>query len=612
VPGDIPLRKRLLTQLLAVSALVSVCSIAATAWLAVQTTSGEIRQERGQALSDDTKIYETLLGVAAKTPDWQGATRTVRELSSHTARRIVLTTQDRRVIADSSAPAGNRPAADGAPPITLPGTASAVVDPLAVDLAVVPGAEGRIDPRAVGPFRLPDSERRALRVSAESQVQCMSRYHVDARVVDEASGRPQVDAVHDPYAIESTLCADHKLDEPTRTEAGALASLQDLTNACLKRGGQGRVKLRIDFTWSAFGKEPVDVGDVTSCLYNARREQLRPYVSAPALLFVITADEAAATPESSFSRPYFARLAEVASGVLALTVGVTALAAARLTRPLRALTAATRLLRTGEAPSHLPTPSAAGEIAQLTSAFNDMAKHRLALEEQRKVMVSDVAHELRTPLSNIRLWLQAAEDQLVPADPALIASLLEEAVLLQHIINDLQDLAAADAGTLALHREPVLVARAVDQVAEMQRASAHAAGVQLTVATEGAFETYADPIRLRQMIGNLLSNGIRHTPRGGDVTVHSYETANAAVIEVADTGSGIPPEDLPHVFERFWRADKSRARTTGGSGLGLAIVRNLATAHGGTVTATSTVGEGSVFTITLPRLVPKAVSPALR
>jgi two-component system sensor histidine kinase BaeS len=241
------------------------------------------------------------------------------------------------------------------------------------------------------------------------------------------------------------------------------------------------------------------------------------------------------------------------------------------------------------------------EIGYLAAAFNDLSERRERIEEQRKAMVSDVAHELRTPLSNIRGWLEATQDGVAVPDQSLIASLLEEALLLQHIIDDLRDLAAADAGSFRLHHEPVRIAELLDQVAEAHRARAEAAGVRLNVLpADGEAELTADPVRLRQAVGNLVDNAVRHTPSGGSVTVGARPVGDDLVIEVTDTGTGIGPDELPHVFDRFWRAEKSRSRQTGGSGLGLAIVRQLAHAHGGTVAATSEPGEGAVFTLRLP------------
>ncbi|MGA6226416.1 sensor histidine kinase, partial [Streptomyces umbrinus] len=247
------------------------------------------------------------------------------------------------------------------------------------------------------------------------------------------------------------------------------------------------------------------------------------------------------------------------------------------------------------------------EIGRLAAAFNDMAAHRARLEEQRKVMVSDVAHELRTPLSNIRGWLEAAQDGLAEPDPAFVSSLHEEAVQLQHIVNDLQDLGAADVGALRLHLEPVRVDDLLGQVTAAHQGLAETAGVTLAVSAVPPDAPRpplldADPVRLRQAMSNLVSNAVRHTPSGGRVTLRSYvtESGDEVAVEVSDTGSGIPADDVPHVFDRFWRAEKSRNRSTGGSGLGLAIVLKLAEAHGGTASVVSTEGQGSVFTLWLP------------
>jgi two-component system sensor histidine kinase BaeS len=229
-----------------------------------------------------------------------------------------------------------------------------------------------------------------------------------------------------------------------------------------------------------------------------------------------------------------------------------------------------------------------------------MSKRREQLEELRKAMVSDVAHELRTPLSNIRGWLEATEDGVVDPDRALMSSLLEEALLLQHIIDDLQDLALADAGEMRLHKEQVNVADLLAQVAAAHRGGADAAGVMVSTRAEDDLEVLIDPVRLRQAVGNLVSNAVRQTPAAGTVSLRARRDGGQLVIDVADTGAGISAEDLPLIFERFWRVEKSRNRQTGGSGLGLPIVRKLVEAHGGSVSATSVLGEGSIFTLRLP------------
>ncbi|MEU9926115.1 HAMP domain-containing sensor histidine kinase [Streptomyces anulatus] len=643
----LPLRRSLLGRLLAVSALVAACSVAATAWIAVQTTSGAIKQEQGQNLTADARIYDTLLDYAARNPTWDGVGATVRELARESGRRVALTTQGRQPLADS-ATAATAPA--------LPPQASAVVDALSVDTVLAArGTDGqgtaadRIDPRAVGPFRLSAADSKTLRRTADDKVECLNRAGIASDVVVGASGRPRVQIVgNDPERALGTRCDLAALDTPTRSEQKALDALTGLADACLKRQGREGVQLNSDLSWGdpASSTVPGEPGPlvprvplpapapvptprdapaedaepsvvtpertgendraIASCVSAARSEQLSSYVASPALLFI--GDEGGATlPGFDLSPANTARIAGAAALVLALTVGASVFAGARLVRPLHALTGAAQRMRDGEQPESVPV-SGDDEVGRLAAAFNDMSAHRARLEEQRKAMVSDVAHELRTPLSNIRGWLEAAQDGLADPDPAFVSSLLEEAVLLQHIIDDLQDLAAADAGVLRLHPESVEIRELLSQVAAAHQARAENAGVTLAVtATAPGPALLADPVRLRQAVGNLVSNAVRHTPEGGRVTLRAYaheEGDGTVLVEVTDTGSGIPPEDLPHVFDRFWRAEKSRSRRTGGSGLGLAIVRKLVEAHGGTVDATSVEGEGSTFVLRLPGTTP--------
>lgn len=647
-----PLRRSLLGRLLTVSVLVASCSVAATAWLAVQTTSGAIRQEQGQDLSSDAKIYDTLLGYAASHPGWEGVEDTVRELARTSHRRIALTTEDRRPLADSADAAGAPPADP------LPAQASAVVDPLSVDTVLVPDATptgaDRVDPRAVGPFLLPASERAELRRTTADNVSCLSAVGIAADVVQTPSGRPRVEFVSDDTDRQWELkCLAAELG-PTPTERKALRELDKLADACLKRQGRAGVTLNLDLSWdrgydrtappgpgaearkreaaeqqaaaerkvaadrAAKAGVPMDSlprardsrydRAIASCVGSARREQLTDYVAAPALLF-IDGPEAVSVPGFDLSPANTARIVGVTALVLALTVGVSVYAGARLVRPLHALTGAAQRMRDGLDSAPVPV-GPDNEIGRLAAAFNDMAVHRARLEEQRKVMVSDVAHELRTPLSNIRGWLEAAQDGLADPDPAFVSSLLEEAVQLQHIIDDLQDLGAADVGALRLHPESVRAHDLLTQVAAAYQGAAETSGVTLTVTptTPGRPlpSLHADPVRLRQAVSNLVSNALRHTPPGGRVTLRSYPAGaptgpgGEVALEVADTGAGIPADDVPHVFDRFWRAEKSRNRSTGGSGLGLAIVLKLAEAHGGTASVVSTEGEGSVFTLRLP------------
>ncbi|GAA0388934.1 two-component sensor histidine kinase [Acrocarpospora corrugata] len=585
--GDVPLRRSLLLRLLAVTALVSVCSIAATAWLTVRSTTVALRQEQGQALSDDARVYDALLGYAAGHPSWSGAAETVRRLARETGHRVTLTTEDREPVLDSDPG-----------PITLPAKPTAVIEPLAVD------TPDHIDPRAVGPFRLPAGERDQLRAAAQRRAACLrdALANVTATVAQKPSGRSYVETRNiDPT---TSRCAGLALDRLTPTETKALDRLSTSVNACLQRRDLPEVRLGLDFSWSPVPApvRPAGTGSLTEsvqkCVTASRREQLAPYVAPTALLFV---GSRAGPPSTIFdlSPANQVRIAGVAALVLLATVAVTVLSGVRLVRPLRALTGAVRRMERGDLAATVQI-ARKDEIGRLAAAFNAMSVRRTQLEGLRKAMVSDVAHELRTPLSNIRGWLEATEDGLVAPGRALISSLLEEALLLQHIIDDLQDLAVADAGELRLHRERFDVTDLLAQVAQAHRSGADAAGVTLSPPAGAPLEVHADPVRLRQAVGNLISNAIRHTPPGGAVALRARRDGDGTVIEVADTGTGIGADDLPLIFERFWRVDRSRNRRTGGSGLGLSIVRKLLEAHGGTASATSTPGQGSTFTLRLP------------
>ncbi|MEU8640849.1 HAMP domain-containing sensor histidine kinase [Streptomyces sp. NPDC048674] len=597
----LPLRRSLLVRLLITSVLIAACSVAATAWLAVQTTTRAIQEEQGQVLADDMDVLRQLSGYAATHPDWTHVAGTLRSVSHRTGRRIALTTTGRVPIADSADRTSS-----------LPLKAAATVDPLRTDTDTEPGAQlSGIDPRAVGPYRLPAAERLKVAKLATVRQQCFARNGVRTRMERLPSGRshltnlaPQADPGYVPNE-----CADGKLNTPTPTEQKALDALSALTQSCLDRHDVHLghpVALTVDATNGSaaepyfMDKKPLDEQGargrtVKACVEGARRQQLAPYVAPAAELFLGTGDSA--TPRFNMSTANKVKVAGVAGLVLALTVAATALIALRLVRPLRALTAAAQ-----QPPEqHVRVPvTTHDETGVLALAFNELTERRERMEAQRKAMVSDIAHELRTPLTNIRGWLEVARDGLVDPDAELLSSLHDEAVILQRVIDDLQELAAADAGTLRLHPEEIRADELLEQVAAIHRVRAEDAEVRLAVGSTGTLWLNADPVRMRQTLGNLMSNAIRHTPAGGTVTLRARRQDDRIVLEVSDTGAGIDPEDLPHVFDRFWRAEKSRSRRTGGSGLGLAIVRQLVTAHGGTVTVSSTAGSGSVFAVHLP------------
>jgi two-component system sensor histidine kinase BaeS len=268
-------------------------------------------------------------------------------------------------------------------------------------------------------------------------------------------------------------------------------------------------------------------------------------------------------------------------------------------RPISMLTGASRRLGAGDLSYRVPV-SGRDEIAELGRSFNRMADSLQASEERQRRLIGDVAHELRTPLANLRGYLEALRDGVVEPSPELLASLHEEVLLQHRIVEDLQDLALAEAGALTYHLTDVDVGELLETCLTAHRALAGTVGVTLSVETLEAIHICADPDRLRQMLGNLVVNAVRATAPGGAVRLSAARDDISVTIRVRDTGTGIPVADLPHLFDRFWRADAARGRTTGGSGLGLAIARQIITDHHGTIDVESARGVGTTFTITLP------------
>ncbi|MEV7627132.1 HAMP domain-containing sensor histidine kinase [Actinoplanes sp. NPDC089786] len=589
-PPRLPLHRRLTTRLLTTSILIAICATLSTAWLVARTATSAVRQEQGRSLGEEKSVYDLLLGYAATHRSWSDVEPVLREQSARLDRRITLIGEDQRLIADS-----------GPGPSLRTARAAATIDPLHVDAALTDGTD-RIDPRAVGPYALPPLERLQLRTTADAEVACMRKQGFDATVDVTPSGRPVVRLLSADAKNETAGCrTDHGLGFATRSEQQLLTVLERQTRKCLGARGEEFVAIQPDFTVYAVlpGASSEQISD---CVDRARRAQLRPYVAPPAQMFVTDSDTGAAQPAFNLSRGNLATITLGTAAVLLVAVGATVLAGRRLVQPLHALTEAARQPVDRQSPVAVSTRD---EVGYLAAAFNDLSERRRQVEEQRRQLVADVAHELRTPLTVIRSRVEAAQDGLTPLGPALLGVILGEAKLLQHVIDDLRDLAAADADTLRLHPEPVWIADNLEQVVEAHRATAEQAGVTLRQDTAGAeLVLVLDPVRLRQLAGNLVTNAIRHTRPGGSVTISTRLADEALTITVADTGVGIAPDDLPRVFDRFWRADASRSRSTGGTGLGLPIARKLAEAHGGTITIESRLGHGTELTVTLPAHLP--------
>jgi signal transduction histidine kinase len=295
-------------------------------------------------------------------------------------------------------------------------------------------------------------------------------------------------------------------------------------------------------------------------------------------------------------------LAAGAALLVALLVGV--LLARTLTRPLQALTQATQRLASGELGQEV-TVHSSDEIGELAAAFNQMSRELARAIQVRRQMTADIAHELRTPLTVIAGYIESMSDGVLAPTPERLAVIYSEIEHLQHLVGDLRTISQADAGELSLHKQPVAVQDLMEHAQAAFEHNAEQKGIALDVQPGGDTPpVVVDEIRMTQVLSNLLSNALRYTPPGGHITLGAEANAGGVDLSVRDTGTGIPAVDLPFVFNRFYRADKSRS-DEGESGLGLAIVKALVEAHGGTIEALSELGRGTTMRIHLPAATPQ-------
>lgn len=292
-------------------------------------------------------------------------------------------------------------------------------------------------------------------------------------------------------------------------------------------------------------------------------------------------------------------ITSVVAGIAAITL--TVILSRRILHPVAALTLAARHMESGDFEQRVNV-QASGEIGELAHAFNAMAEALNRHESLRRNMVTDIAHELRTPLTNIRGYLEAIQDGVLEANIDTVNMLHDEAVMLNQLIQDLQELALAEAGALQIDPRELAVESVVEQTITAALPGARKKDVRLVSKLPDDIPVvYADQRRVGQVLRNLINNAITHTPADGEVTVSADIYPNEIEVTVHDTGEGIDSDHLPYLFERFYRADPSRSRTTGGAGLGLAIVKNLVESQGGRVQVSSVKGKGATFSFTLPR-----------
>ena len=285
------------------------------------------------------------------------------------------------------------------------------------------------------------------------------------------------------------------------------------------------------------------------------------------------------------------------AAVIAVVLGI--ILARTLAHPLAELTQAIRAMSKGQLDQKVPVRSR-DEIGELAAAFNQLSGDLLRTNQQRRQMTADIAHDLRTPLTVISGYVESLRDGVLAPTTERFDTIYREVQHLQTLVEDLRTLSLADAGELRLNREPVSPRDLLESVAATFSHKAESRRIALRVnCAEDISDINVDIARMNEVFGNLVSNALRYTSEGGTITLSTQQDAGRVLLAVADDGAGIAPEALPHVFERFYRADTSRTDNAGESGLGLAIARSIVIAHGGTLEATSALGLGATFTMTL-------------
>ncbi len=558
-------------RILAFVSLVAFTAIGATAYLAYLQTSRQVTDSVVADRQVVTDVVDQLTRYAQLHGTWEGVSTAVGKIGAGTGQRIKLVTEWDQVIVDTDTLAGRTARgvvsppvlADPRPTFTMPGE---VLDAW--------GKAAALTADAIQRYRV------GVRFAA-----CLTRRGVPIRMSSDQFGVPS-------YAVEPEAMANQRvIVEECRSQQESPAILNEdmaFIESCIsgRAAGtpapnpkvitpEGLSVERMDCLQQVFNMRSADVAPVPLRVYlGAVGEPVPKLTPVPVIVAALL--------------------------VAVLALAGTILLSRRVLRPVRQVTWAAERLGEGDLSQWVPD-GGGDELAKLARSFNRMADSLRKGEDRQRRLVADVAHELRTPLANLRGYLEALKDGVLPASPELFASLHEEAVWQQRIVDDLQDLALAEAGVLTYHRTRVDLAELVEICRTAHQAAADTAGVTLIAQAVGPVNVDADSDRLRQVVGNLVSNAVRASKAGGSVILNAVAGQNGwATLTVRDNGSGIAAADVPHVFDRFWRADGARGRKTGGSGLGLAIARQIVTDHGGRISVQSELGAGTVMTVTIP------------
>ena len=305
------------------------------------------------------------------------------------------------------------------------------------------------------------------------------------------------------------------------------------------------------------------------------------------------------SPESQFLQRVNQAILFSALGATLVALLLGGLLARTISRPVRALTEATQRIAKGELGGQVEIKSK-DELGELGQSFNQMSSDLARSSDLRRQMTADIAHDLRTPLSVILGYTEALADNKLQGTPEMYGVMHDEARHLQHLIDDLRTLSLADAGELSLERQPTSPLELLERVAATHAASTAEKRISMSVQADADMPTIdVDPDRMVQVLNNLVSNALRFTPEGGVIALGARAEDDQVYLTVQDNGAGIAPEDLPHIFARFYRGDEVRNVEEGESGLGLAISKSLVEAHGGKISVKSQLGTGTTFTIAL-------------
>lgn len=577
--------------------VVAVTATGATAYLTISLTSREAARVEAARDQHEAAIVDEIRRFGIRHGQWAGVDAVVRQWSRGTGLHIRVETVDGEALTDSDNLTGR--AAGPVKPLSRHIDPMPPLDPLIVraaeQAATASARAGEVrHPAAVtarhraltlpelpgvgfGPLPRGEPDVRALYQLAQYRA---AQFTVRCLHERDSAYAPAFATVEAPYLDEAQLAADPSC------VASAVNRVRD-----------DQPWLRA--TWESLATCRLMTKAVAECLTTAFSQTALRMSAVPVEVYFGAPQDPDVT---LLGRPAGYAVAGV---VVAAALG-TAWIARRVSRPVRLLTGASLQLAAGRLDVRVPHGGAEDELAALSASFNSMAEALQRSEDRQRRLVADVAHELRTPLSNLRGYLEGLADGVIEPSPELFASLHEETLLQRRILDDLQVLALAEAGELAYAPAPVDLSELAATAATAHAVVAANAGVELVADAPEPVVVHADPDRTRQVVGNLLSNAIRYTDAGGRVEIRVRRDTRGAMLSVRDTGVGMTAEEVARVFDRFWRADPARQRATGGSGLGLTIARRIVADQGGTLSAASAPALGTTFTVRFP---PAAARP---